>query len=74
MRAKKLPIFSQPNARQIVEEVAKQHGTTIRLLENLVDMQREYTGMARKDGINNDLEGLLDDYLEYEKEAELAPE
>ena len=74
MKAKKLPIFSQTNARQAVAEVAKRHGVTVRLIENLVDMQREYTGFARKDGINSDLDGILDGHLEYEQEAILAPE
>ena len=73
MKAKKLPIFLQPNARRIVEEVAKQHGPTLRLLEYLVDMQRDYPGFARK-GINSDLDGILDGHLEYEKEAGFAPE
>ena len=74
MKAKKLPIFSQPNARQIVEQVAKKHGATARLLEHLVDFQRDYTGFARKDGINGDLDGILDDHLEFEQEAGLVPE
>ena len=74
MKAKKLPIFSQTNARQIVEDVAKKYGATARLLEHLVDLQRDYTGFARKDGINSDLDGILDDHLEFEKEAGLAPE
>ncbi len=64
MRAKKLPLFSQPEARKVLTESCKRHGTSLRLLEQLIDLQREYVGSGRREGINSDVDNVLGDFLE----------
>jgi hypothetical protein len=64
MRAKKLPFFTQPEARKVLLESCKRHGTNIRLLEQLIDLQRDYVGSGRREGINSDLDNVLGDFLE----------
>ena len=64
MRAKKLPLFNQPDARKVLTEACKRHGATLRLLEQLIDLQRDYVGSGRREGINSDLDNVLGDFLD----------
>jgi hypothetical protein len=42
MKAKKLPIFQQPEAKEILASACKRHGTTMKLMERLIDLQRSF--------------------------------
>lgn len=64
MKAKKLPLFQEPEAKQLLSEACKRRGTTIKLLEQLIDLQRNYIGSGRREGINSDLDNILGDHLE----------
>lgn len=71
MRTKRLPIFCQSDARRIVDESCKEHGIQISLLEDLVELERENIGRARRDGINDELDAILGEHL-TEAEEQLA--
>jgi hypothetical protein len=64
MKAKKLPLFQQPEAKQVLSEACKRRGTTLKLLEQLIDLQRNYIGSGRREGINSDVDNILGDHLE----------
>lgn len=64
MKAKKLPLFQQPEAKQVLAAACKRRGTPLRLLEQLIDLQRNYIGSGRREGINSDIENILGDHLE----------
>lgn len=42
----------------------KRRGTTLKLLEQLIDLQRNYIGSGRREGINSDVDNILGDHLE----------
>ena len=43
-------------------------GITLKLLQQLIDLQRDNIGSARRDGINSDLDNILGDHLAQLKE------
>ncbi len=64
MRAKKLPFFQQLEAKQVLIDACRRRGTPQKLLEQLIDLQRNYIGSGRREGINSDVENILGDHLE----------
>ncbi len=64
MKANKLPLFSQPEARKVLTESCKRHGTSLKLLDNLIDLQRDYVGSGWREAINRDVDNVLGNFLE----------
>ena len=71
MRAKRLPIFCQSDARRVVEDACNEHGISPNLLEELVELERDHVGMARREGITDGLDAILGEHLK-EAEEQLA--
>jgi hypothetical protein len=63
MKAKKLPLFQQSEAKQVLTSACKRRGTTLKLLEQLIDLQRNYIGSGRREGITSDIDSILGDHL-----------
>lgn len=64
MKAKDLPLFRNPEAKKVVQAVCTDHGITPRLLQNLIEIERDYAGSGRAEGISQDLEKCINDFLE----------
>jgi hypothetical protein len=64
MRAKKLPLFQQPEAKQVLLAACRRRNTSPKLLEKLIDLQRQFIGSGRRDGINSDVDFILGDELD----------
>lgn len=64
---KDLPLF-QDRPKQILLGSCRKHKLKIQLLRDLLEKQRQYAGYARQRGINEDLDQVLNDYLELEAE------
>jgi hypothetical protein len=64
MKAKKLPIFQQADAKQVLSEACKRRSLTLKLLEQLIDLQRTYIGSGRREGVNGDVDSILGDHLD----------
>jgi hypothetical protein len=68
MKAKKLPLFQQPDARRVLNEACIRHGITLKLLQDLIDVQRDYMGSGRREGITTDLDTALGEHIELNGE------
>lgn len=64
MKAKKLPIFQSPDARRVLNDACARHGVTLKLLQELIDVQRDYMGSGRREGITTDLDATLGEYID----------
>lgn len=66
MKTKDLPLFKNLHAKKVVQSVCAEHGITPRLLQNLIEIERDYSGSGRADGITERFEGCLKDHLEQQ--------
>ena len=64
MKAKELPIFKLPQARDVLHAACRSKKITMPLLRALVDTQRDYLGMGRQAGITMELDTLFAEFLE----------
>lgn len=46
-----LPLWSDPEARKILEDLCAKHGVPIDVLQDLVTIQRERQSQGRADGV-----------------------
>ena len=68
MKAKKLPLFQQPDARRVLNESCQRHSISLKLLQDLIDVQRDYMGSGRREGITTDLDTVFVEYIELDGE------
>lgn len=68
MKAKKLPLFQQPEAKRVLSESCKRHNVSLSLLQALIDVQRDYMGSGRREGITSDLDTVFADYVELDED------
>lgn len=54
-----LPLWSDPNARAILEELCVKHGVSMDVLEQLVGIQRERSGEERARNVYPRIEEVL---------------
>lgn len=57
---KDLPLWSDPEARKILEELCSKHGVSVGVLEDLVAIQRERQSQERADGVYQAITETLD--------------
>jgi hypothetical protein len=69
MKPRDLPIFKQSDARKIVQEVCAAHEVTPLLLQKLAEIERNYAGFGRNDGISEDFDRCFDDFEVEQREA-----
>lgn len=55
-----LPLWSDPEARNVLETLCKKHGVPIAVLEDLVAIQRERQSQERADGVYQAITEALD--------------
>lgn len=63
MRRKELPIF-RGDAKKLVEQSCARHGVTIALLQDLMNVQRDYLGSGRQMGISEEFESQISSYID----------
>jgi hypothetical protein len=54
-----LPLWSDPNARTVLEELCVKHGVPMDVLEELVGIQRERSGEERAHNVYPRIEEVL---------------
>jgi hypothetical protein len=64
MAKRSLPLLSDPKAKDILKRLCKDHGITIALLSQLIEIQRENLGRARQVGITADFSAAIADFLD----------
>ncbi len=64
MKPKDLPLFRDKAARAALEESCKKHGVSLSLLQQLLNIQREYAGSGRQAGITGEFDSALGDFVE----------
>lgn len=68
MNRRNLPLLSEPNARKGLISACREHGISIRLLESLIEIQREHLGRARKLGITEEFSAAIAEFIDEKKE------
>lgn len=69
MARRALPIISDPQSKAILKALCREHGLTLDLLTQLVEIQRENLGRGRQIGISQDFSAALAEFLESQAEA-----
>lgn len=64
MARRSLPLLSDPRAKDILKRLCKDHGISVTLLGQLIEIQRENLGRARQAGITADFSAAIADFLE----------
>jgi hypothetical protein len=64
MKPRDLPIFTNPDARKVLDAACRKHSVTVTLVRQLMEIQRSYAGSGRADGITTDFEAVLGEFLE----------
>ena len=64
MKAKKLPLFQEPAAKKVLTQACQRHGSSLKLLQELLDLQHRYIGSGRQQGITGEIDSILDEYID----------
>nr|VFK65171.1 MAG: hypothetical protein BECKUNK1418G_GA0071005_105810 [Candidatus Kentron sp. UNK]VFK71320.1 MAG: hypothetical protein BECKUNK1418H_GA0071006_106010 [Candidatus Kentron sp. UNK] len=68
MRKRRLPLTEDPKAREILATSCSQHGITISLIEELIEIQRSNLGRERQTGISADFSAVIAEFIEQRGE------
>ena len=69
MARRVLPLLADPKAKEILKRLATEHGVSMNLLSQLIEIQRENLGRARQFGITADFSAAIADFLESTAES-----
>jgi hypothetical protein len=64
-----LPILSNTDAKKILKDLCKDHGVSMTLLVQMIDIQRDNLGRGRQNGITHDFSAAIADFLEAEENS-----
>lgn len=64
MPRRTLPLLADSKAKDILKRLCKEHGITMALLSQLIEIQRDNLGRARQIGIASDFSAAIADFLE----------
>ncbi len=64
MARRSLPLLADPRAKEILKKLCAEHGVTVTLLSQLIEIQRDNLGRARQMGITADFSAAIADFLE----------
>lgn len=59
-----LPVFTDPEAKSVLTAICKRRGVPVKLLQSLAELERDYIGSGRRDGIMQDIDACLSDHLD----------
>ena len=66
MKARDLPIFTNPKARDRMAAACRKRGLSLELMPNLLDAYLDFDGMGRRHGIFGDYKDVIDEFIESE--------
>ena len=69
MKPKDLPLFRDKDARKVLDDACKQHTITLKLLQAMLEIQRQYAGSGRQAGITSEFDSCLGDFVEDTSEG-----
>lgn len=64
MKPRDLPLFKDKSARHVLDEACKRHNLKLSLLQQLLEIQREYAGSGRQAGITSEFDSCFGDFVE----------
>lgn len=67
MKPKDLPLFRDKQARTVLRESCGRHAISLRLLQRLLEIQRQFAGSGRQMGITSEFDSAITDFLEDEE-------
>jgi hypothetical protein len=59
-----LPLLADQRAKDILKKLCREHGVTMALLNQLIEIQRDNLGRAKQIGISADFSAAIADFLE----------
>jgi hypothetical protein len=68
MTRRLLPLLEDSSAREVVKNVCADHLIDLRLLEDLIGIQRDNLGRGRQMGITQEFSAAISDFLERQGE------
>jgi len=68
MSRRLLPLLEDPNAREVLKNVCTEHNIDLRLIEDLIGIQRDNLGRGRQMGITQEFSAAISDFLERQAE------
>ncbi|MGX2032910.1 DNA modification system-associated small protein [Methylocaldum gracile] len=67
-----LPLLDDLKAKAILKQICQEHGISLDLLRNLIEVQRDNLGRGRQFGISQEFSAVISDFIEQQEEAEDA--
>lgn len=69
MKPKDLPLFRDKDAKKVMAAACEKHGVPMELFRALLEVQRNYAGMGKQQGISMEFDERLSQYLDQEEVA-----
>jgi hypothetical protein len=69
MAKRTLPILADPQAKKILRNLCAQHGVTLELLSQMIEIQREHMGRGRQIGITQDFSAAIAEFVDSTRSA-----
>ena len=73
MRKRELPLLEVEKARVILHQLCQEHGVSVSLIRNLIDIQRDNLGPGRQMGITQEFSAAISEFIEESAEGPDAP-
>lgn len=67
MARRTLPLLSDDDAKRILRKLCKDHGLSLDLVVQLIEIQRENLGRAKQIGISQDFSAAIADFIDAQK-------
>ena len=67
MKPKDLPLFRDKEAKKVMTAACEKHGVPMDLFRTLLEVQRNYAGMGKQQGISMEFDERFSQHLDQEK-------
>jgi hypothetical protein len=67
VKPKDLPLFKDKKARKVLDDACRTHGVRLTFLQELIEIERKYSGSGRAMGITNDLHEAFGEQIELQR-------
>jgi len=67
-----LPLLEDSKAKAILQKLCLEHGISLELLRNLIEIQRDNLGRSQQFGISQEFSAVISDFIEQREESQDA--
>lgn len=72
MKPKDLPLFRNREAKRVLADACREQGVSIDLLQQLLEIERTYSGKGNSLGITAEFEAAIADFLDSKSASDVA--